>query len=214
MEQKEAQTLIKKLPIITFSIVFISMLTFLLPEAGSILIFDREAIYNGDIWRLFSSHCVHFTTNHLVYNLFVFLISGWIVESKSYFQLLFLYTVMAFSICMALLLFKPGMIYYGGLSGISCGLIYYCALLKMGEEHWRTVCQCIIVILPVKVAIELYGNASVLPYWGHQPFVIMPISHAMGIATALFFYIGFEVNQFIASFKPSKFTGRVGDYGR
>lgn len=209
MEPKEAQKLIKKIPIITFSIVFISMVTFLLPETTSILIFDREAIVNGEIWRLFSSHWVHFTINHLVYNLFVFVISGWIVERKSYSQLLFLYTSMAFGICMALLLYKPEMIYYGGLSGISCGLIYYCALLKMGEEHWRTVCRCIIIFLPVKVAIELYSNTTVLPYWGHQPFVIMPVSHAMGIATALFFYIGAEVKPIYGMFPTIK-THRTG----
>lgn len=203
MDQKEAQTL-KKIPIITFSIVFISMGNFFLPETTSILIFDREAIFNGEIWRLFSSHWVHFSINHLVYNLLVFVISGWIVERKSYSQFLFLYTLMTFGICLALLLFKPGMIYYGGLSGISCGLIYYCALLKMGEEHWRTVCQGIIIFLPVKVAIELYSNASILPYWGHQAFVIMPVSHAMGIAIAVLFYIGVEVKPIYRMFPTIK----------
>ncbi len=185
----------KKLPIITFSIVLISMVSFLLPETTSMLIFDRKAIFNGEIWRLFSSHCVHLTINHLLYNLFAFVIAGWIVERKSYSQLFFLYILMAFVICMTLLLFKPYMIYYGGLSGISCGLIYYCALLKMEEEQWRIICQCIAIFLPVKIAIELYSNSSVLPYWGHQPFVTMPISHVMGIATALLFYLGVKYIQ-------------------
>jgi rhomboid family GlyGly-CTERM serine protease len=195
MDKKEAQKLMKKLPILTFSIIFISMISFLSPEIASVLIFDREAILNGEIWRLFSSHCVHLTINHLIYNLFAFVITGWIVERKSYYQLLFLYILMAFVICMTLLLFKPDMIYYGGLSGIACGLIYYSALLKMEEERWRIICQCITIFLPVKIAIELYSNASVLPYWGHQPFVIMPVSHVMGIATALFFYFGVKYIQ-------------------
>lgn len=180
----------KRLPILTFSIVFICIVSFVFSKIASVLIFDRNAILNGEIWRLLSSHCVHLTINHLVYNLFVFVIAGWIVENKSYYHLLFLYILMAFGIGLVLLILKPDMIYYGGLSGIACGLIYYSALLKMEEASWRIVCQLITICLPVKIAIELYCNASVLPYWGHQPFIIMPISHVMGVAMAFLFYFG------------------------
>jgi len=62
--------------------------------------------------------------------------------------------------------------------------------LKMDEEHWKLICRFITIGLPVKIAFEIYSNASVLPYWGHQPFVIMPVSHVMGVATAFLFYLG------------------------
>ncbi len=185
----------KKLPIITFTIGFICTVSFLFPDISSMLIFDRRAIYNGEIWRLFSAHYVHMTISHLIYNLSVFVIAGWIIERKNYWHLLISYFLTAVIISISLLFFNPGMTYYGGLSGISCGLIYYCALLKIKKERWRFMCQCIIIFLPMKIAIELYSNASVLPYWGHQPFVVMPVSHVMGIATALLFYLGVKYIQ-------------------
>lgn len=190
MGKKKSQTQMKKFPILTFSIIFICMISFIFPKIASVLIFDREALLKGEIWRLFSSHCVHLTINHLIYNLFVFAAAGWIVERKSGHLMFFLYILMAFVICMALLIFNPGMMVYGGLSGIACGLIYYCALFKRKEEHWKIICYFITIGLPVKIAFEIYSNASVLPYWGHQPFVIMPVSHVMGVATAFLFYLG------------------------
>lgn len=189
----------KLLPLLTFSIIFICIVSFLLPEAASVFIFDREAILNGELWRLFSSHWVHFTDNHLIYNLFAFITAGWIIEKNSCYQFLLLYISMAFFICIVLLIFSPGMTYYGGLSGIACGLIYYCALLKNREQNWRAVCRFVIICIPIKIAIELYSNTSVLPYFGHQPFVIMPVSHIVGVVVAVIFY--FVINHFQ---KPNK----------
>ncbi len=191
----------KRLPILTLSIVLISMVSFFSSEIASVLIFDRQAILRGEIWRLFSSHLVHFTRTHLVYNLFAFGIAGWIVERKSSSLLLFLYICMAPVMGMALLVFKPGMLFYGGLSGIACGLIYYIALLKMKEAPWKIMSRAIIICLPIKLVIELYTHASVLPYWEHQPFVIMPISHVAGVVMACLFYLGGKQFQ-KASIRP------------
>lgn len=178
-----------KIPILTFSIVLICIVSFISPEIASILIYSREAILTGEVWRLFSCHWVHFTGYHLLYNLVVFVAVGFILEKEYYYQLLFIYFFSALAISTALLVLKPDMIFYGGLSGIAICLIYYCALIKMNERHWRWICKGLIICLPIKIAIELYSQSSVLPYFGTQPFITMPISHVMGLIVGFSYYL-------------------------
>lgn len=196
MAEKESKSIMAGLPILTLLILFASVLSFISPEIGSMFIFDRNAILQGEVWRLFSSHFVHFTGTHLAYNLLAFGAAGWIVERKSYLHFGLLYVLMALIINTSLLILKPAMSYYGGLSGMACGFIFYCALVRAGSSRsWRTICKLIIFFLPIKVALEVYNSASILPYWGQQTFVIMPISHATGIVVALLFYIAMKSNK-------------------
>ncbi len=203
--------MIKKLPVLTLSIVFICMLSSVFPEIASVFIFDREAILCGEVWRLFSSHFVHLTINHLVYNLFAFTAAAWIIERENVYLLLFLFCLTALATGMTLLVFKPDMRYYGGLSGIACGLLYYAALMKIRKNSWKIISLCIITLLPLKIVIELIRSDSLLPYWGHQPFVTMPVSHFSGISTALFFYL---VANYIPNYrKQTDLTSSAGDGG-
>lgn len=179
----------KFFPVLTFVITFICIASFFFKGVGSVFIFDRAAVLNGEFWRIFSCHWIHFSSTHLIYNLCVFIAAGWIVEKNNYRHFIFLYALTAVFICAALLIFLPDMAYYGGLSGIDCGLIYYCALLKKNQQHWKIICQFIIAFIPVKTAIELYNNNSVLPYFEDQPFVIMPASHIAGVIAAFLFYL-------------------------
>ncbi len=189
MAEKIQKSIIKDLPIFTPVILFVSMLSFFSPEVASMLIFNRTTVAQGELWRLFSSHFVHFTNTHLAYNLLAFGVAGWIVERKSHFHFCLLYMLMTLAISLALFVLKPSMNYYGGLSGIACGFIFYCALLGAGESGpWKTISKLVIFILPIKIIIEIYSKASILPHWGQEAFVTMPTSHLAGIAVAFLFY--------------------------
>jgi rhomboid family GlyGly-CTERM serine protease len=196
MAEKEPQNIMTGLPILTLLILFVSALSFISPEIASVFIFDRKAVLQGEVWRLLSSHFVHFNDTHLAYNMLAFGVAGWIVERKSYLHFAILYVLMALVISSSLFILKPTMSYYGGLSGMACGSIFYCALLGVGEPgHWRTISKLIIFFLPIKIALEVYNSASILPYWGQQPFVTMPISHITGIIVALLFYVAVKNNK-------------------
>ena len=190
MDEKEPQRITAGLPILTAIVSLISVLSFLFPEIASVLIFDRDAVLRGEVWRVLSCHCVHFTATHLAYNLAAFGVAGWIVERKGYPLFGLLYVLTASVISTSLLILKPAMTYYGGLSGIACGIIFYGALVRAKEPGpWRRMCQFIVICLPVKIAIELCSSASILPYWGQQRFVLMPMSHAAGIGVAFLFFV-------------------------
>jgi len=189
MDQKKiCASEIKKPPLLTIFISLVCMAAFLSTPIASRLIFDREAILNGQVWRLLSCHLVHFTPSHLIYNLFAFVIASWILERKSLCHLLIIYSLTAVSISMALLIFAPDMDFYGGVSGMACGLLYYCALLKQREPHLKGLCRCVLLCIPIKLALETYHQTSVLPYFEPQPFVMMPVSHIAGVVSAILLY--------------------------
>lgn len=189
MAEKESQRIRASWPVLTFLILVLSTLIFSFPQLASVFIFDREAVMQGQIWRFFSAHFVHFTGTHLVYNLSVFTVAGWIVERKSRFHFGVLCVLMALGISLALLLLKPAMSSYGGLSGLVCGLIFYAALIGVREPSpWRTISGLVIFFMPIKIILEIYNGGSILPYPGQTTFVTMPISHVGGMLVAFLFY--------------------------
>ncbi|MHC4560373.1 MAG: rhombosortase [Planctomycetota bacterium] len=190
MGKKPLKSLFSHVPIVTLLVLFASVLSFVSSQISSVFIFDRNAAVNGEVWRLLTAHFVHFTPVHLAYNLLIFGVVGSIVEKKSSRRFGLLCVLMAFFISTSLFILRPAMGYYGGLSGMACGSIYYCALLGARKPHpWRTVCTLIIFLLPIKIVLEVYNDGSILPYGGQQPFVTMPISHIIGIVVAVLFYL-------------------------
>jgi rhomboid family GlyGly-CTERM serine protease len=189
MAEKESPGRMTNCPIITPAVCIVSVVTYFGPAAAAMFVFDRSAVLQGEIWRLFTSHFVHFTGMQLIYNLLIFGTAGWIVEQKNRLHFALLCIFMSLVISTMLFLLKPAMIYYGGLSGLACGFIFYCALLGMAEPGpWRVICKLTAIILPVKIILEIYNSSSILPYWGPQKFIAMPTSHISGTVVALLFY--------------------------
>jgi hypothetical protein len=117
-------------------------------------------------------------------------IAGWIVERKCSLHFAFLSVLMGFVISSSLFILKPTMTYYGGLSGLACGSLFYSALFGAEESGpWRIISKLIIFFLPIKISLEVYSSNSILPYWGQQNFVTMPASHVTGLVVALLFYV-------------------------
>lgn len=182
--------MIRRLPIFTICVIALSVLASRMDALAALLVYDSDAIHKGEIWRLVTSHLVHFGAMHLIYNALAFGIAGWIIESKG--DRCFKYSCLlsAFSIGVALMIFKPGMLYFGGLSGVACGAIMYGALLCLREKSpWPTVSRLTIVFLLVKIILELHTNGSLLPYGGRQIFVSVPLSHLVGGLTALSLFL-------------------------
>ena len=185
-----------RFPIWTSFILGLSIISYALPQVSSILIYDRVAIFQGEIWRLFSSHLAHFTTLHLFYNLIAFGVAGWIIEYKGYQHFMLLSLLMAFFISVFLMVMKPNMLYYGGLSGLASGSIYYLALFGLRESQpWRFICIITLFFIPIKILLEIDLNQSILADSGH--FTLMPLSHIIGclVALLLFFAIKFNENR-------------------
>ena len=190
--------MISRIPIYTISFLALCIASSKVNTLASLFVYDREAIFRGELWRLITSHFVHFGDLHLFYNILVFGIIGWIIEYKGFRHFKLLCLLMACSISVVLLVLKPDMIYFGGLSGIACGSILYCSLLCLREPSpWRTISIFSIIFLFVKISLETYNDGSLLPYWGTQDFIPMPISHIAGCLTAFILFLLTQKNIII-----------------
>ena len=94
------------------------------------------------------------------------------------------------------MLMEPAMRYYGGLSGLACGAIYYLALFGLGEsKFWRRFSLLILLIVPLKIFFEIYSRKSILPYGDPLNFITMPLSHVLGILTAAFLFFTIKISK-------------------
>ena len=186
----ETKSIISRIPLFTASLLLLCVVSSKFDSLSSLFVYDRVEILKGELWRLFTSHFVHFNDIHLIYNLIAFCVVGWIIEYKEYRFFKLLCLLMACSISIVMIAFKQDMSYFGGLSGMVCGAIAYFSLQSIHEqEPWRTISILTIIFLFVKVGLEIYNNGSILPYWETQDFVPIPLSHFTGILMAVIFFV-------------------------
>ncbi len=182
--------LTSSLPVYTLLILAVSGLAYVLPPVASSLIFDRSAILDGEVWRILSGHAVHFSSTHFVYDLLAFGIAGFVIEYKRYPNCGLLYLLMALAIGVSLLICRPAMYYYGGLSGLACGAMVYLALPGLHDTpSMRLISASMLVLVVVKIGFELYSGQSVLQEGRAAAFIPMPLSHLVGGVVAVLLYI-------------------------
>ena len=87
------------------------------------LVWQRDALREGEYWRMFSAHLVHLSPRHLVINaLGLWLVNGLICETLGSAQWISLFVVSALGISLSLWLLHPQLQWYAGLSGVLHGL--------------------------------------------------------------------------------------------
>ena len=205
MAEEKPKSGMNRVPIVTILILLSSLVSYLFPEVADFFVFDRKSIGRGELWRLFSAHLTHFNLTHLAYNLLAFGAVGWIVERKNRLHFFLLFLFLAICISSSLWVLKPAMRYYGGLSGIASGFIFYAALFGTEEPGpFRMVCLAVLIFIPVKIFLEIIQNASILPYPAQVRFVTMPISHLTGVTAAVLFYIALKSGKEKTNRKQSK----------
>ncbi|MCG9768461.1 rhombosortase, partial [Pseudoalteromonas piscicida] len=126
---------------------------------GPHLDFDRNAIADGEIWRILSGQFTHSNWYHLMLNLlgilFIWLLHAEYTTLRKYWlNVLFLGLFTGLMI----LLFSPNIVVYTGLSGLLHGLIVWGAL----EDIKRKLTTGYLLFIGVwaKVCWEQYAGAS------------------------------------------------------
>jgi rhomboid family GlyGly-CTERM serine protease len=190
MDKQKRKSIVSSIPIWTVLVATGSLIAYLSPKVSSLFVYDRAAVLKGEFWRLLLSPMVHFGNAHFFYDLTAFGFTGWMVESKNSRYYWLFCTLMALCIGLFMVVAKPQMHYYGGLSGIACGSIAYLALHGLHSSRtWSILCRLVLIILPIKIGLEAYTGGSVLPYSTPLPFVPIWESHAIGTILALFCFL-------------------------
>jgi rhomboid family GlyGly-CTERM serine protease len=145
--------------------------------------FDREAIAEGQWYRLVTGHLVHLGWRHALLNgaglLLLPLIAA---EDTRWFSWLVRYLVLSIGIGLALFFGQPGLEWYVGMSGVLHGL-FFLAVFPLALK--RDLLACVVLLLLVgKAAWEHYHG----PLHFSQAVLGQPVivaAHSYGIAIAM-----------------------------
>lgn len=179
-----------RLPLVSVAVVLASVAASQVPGLGDLLLYDRVAIQQGELWRLLSGHLVHFTTSHLLMDGVVFAIAGALIERQRGAQVALLYLAMALVIGIGLWVLEPGLARFGGLSGLGYGALCYWAMNAADGRSRFTVLPALMLIgLLLKISIDFRWPSALPSLMGPQPFVAVPLSHLIGVLTAIALYV-------------------------
>jgi rhomboid family GlyGly-CTERM serine protease len=124
------------------------------------LVYQRELITTGEVWRLLSGHLLHTNGYHLLLNL-AGLLMLWALHGRFYsiknYIVLFLFCSIMTSI--GIYVFDPTLIQYVGLSGVLHGIFVFGALMDINAKDKSGYLLFLGVWL--KIAHEQYYGANV-----------------------------------------------------
>lgn len=176
-------------PVVTSWFVLSAVVVGYVPSLRDFLIYDREAILSGQLWRMFTGHFVHFSSSHLFYDATALGIASWIIESQDlrYGRLLLLLAPVVISI--ALIIFEPQMQFYGGLSGVATAAVVYLAVGGLRQKSpWRAICAGALVLIATKIVFESTTN-GMLFVTAEEPAFISVTSHVAGVVVGTIYAI-------------------------
>jgi rhomboid family GlyGly-CTERM serine protease len=109
------------------------------------LAYDRSAIQAGETWRLLTGHLSHYSADHLLWDLLMFVVLGVMVEGRHRVSLITTVIASATAITVVLWFAHPEVTEYRGLSGIDSALFTNAAihLYADGRRFRRPVVQLV-----------------------------------------------------------------------
>lgn len=119
-------------PFLTLGLAALAIALYGLPGTAEWLAYERQAVAAGELWRGLTAHWVHWSPDHLVWDVATFVALGAASELRS--RTRFAVCLLGSGLAIGALVHwgLTGLSHYGGLSGIDCALF---ALL--GAELWR-----------------------------------------------------------------------------
>ncbi len=168
-----------------------TLLLFALPaalvaSAPAAFLYDRAAILQGEWWRLWTGHWVHFSFSHLAWNLVVLLGAGTWLEHRQPGAARRYALAAAPLISLGLLAGASEMHTYGGLSGLATGLVALLALVQIrtqpAERGWWLA---VLALTAGKIAADAVCSAPLFSRFETGSIQISTLAHLLGALLAL-----------------------------
>lgn len=129
-----------------------------LPSLQPLLVWDRQAIINGELWRILTGNITHTNWVHLAMNAAAFVIISFIFRihyhAKGYSLLIFI-----ISVVIGLCLFATSITWYAGFSGVLHGIFAWGCIRDIQSKTkggWL-----LFVVLMIKIGWEQYFGGSI-----------------------------------------------------
>lgn len=132
-------------------------------------------------WRLLTCHLAHWSEQHLAWDLLVFLALAPLLPPR---RLLRLLPAAALLISLGVLLLRPDLAAYRGLSGLDSALFAALALDLARRKPWldRALGFLALALFAAKIAAEMASGEAI---FAAGPFVPVPLAHVLGLLAAL-----------------------------
>jgi rhomboid family GlyGly-CTERM serine protease len=176
---------VKRVPLITLTIIVGALVIAGAPALQEALIYDREKILGGEVWRLFTGHFVHLSREHLVWDLAAFLMVGALIEARQIRGFGLLCVIAPWAISVGSLFFEPQMHRYGGLSALTMAAFVFLAL----HQQNRFVAATFIALAATKIAYELTADTSIFVAPASADIRVAALSHLLGALTGAAFAV-------------------------
>jgi rhomboid family GlyGly-CTERM serine protease len=189
MDTPPAPKLNLRVPALTLLMVGGALLVAAFPGWSAGLIYDRQAVLKGEIWRLFTGHWVHFSPSHLGFDLLALGLAGWMIQARGLPNFGWLCLLAPWGINLALLTFVPDLRQAGGLSGLATCFLVYLALDGWGDTGlWHWVCGLTLAGVVGKILLEWHTGHLLLATVQPGTVVVSTASHVAGALAGLMFY--------------------------
>jgi len=176
----------KRLPVITFAGLVPAVVVQLWPSAASALVYDRQKVLCGEVWRLISANWVHFSPSHFLYDALAFAMAGALIEIKGCERFGLFCFLSPIIVGCAVLLGAPETSTFGGLSGLATGAVTLLCLHGLREHGLRKmICAATLVAVAAKIAFESTTQDLVFAHSQTVPLKPIPVAHLAGAAAAL-----------------------------
>lgn len=168
-------------------IVIIGMLSLLAGfSSANSFVWQRDALNEGDYWRLLSAHLVHLSPRHLLINLLaLWLVSELMCDTLSSVQWILLSLMSALGISLGLWLLQPQLQWYAGLSGVLHGLWSGGAAYR-----WRVERKKIFLLALLALFVRLMINVQV-----SEEFPVIAVAHWYGACSGLLWLALTQVHE-------------------
>jgi rhomboid family GlyGly-CTERM serine protease len=169
-------------PFWTLGICAAALAVFSAPQLEALLVYNRSAIEEGELWRLLTGNLVHLSPAHLMRDLIPLFLAGSLLESARGRDFPVLCLLSGTIVGAALYLTEPSLLVYGGMSGIVTAVVVYLCLNGLADDRaaYRALCVAALILVGAKILLETAFGASI----GPEGLIVVPLSHAVGAATA------------------------------
>ncbi len=156
----------------------------------SALVFDRAAVLQGEVWRLWTGSFVQFGARQLWWNLAVLVPAGIWAEQIAPGRTRWLLALAPALIGALLLMLEPTLLRYGGLSGLTAGMV---ALLAFEQSSRRQsdawFWWVLLGLLVLKILIELYSGRPLFAALADPGVRPEPLAAVAGVVCARGVYL-------------------------
>lgn len=166
------------------------------PISSHWLMFDRDAINEGQIWRLFSGHFVHLSMSHLLGNALGIVLLAYIAgRSLNNLVGILLLAWCVVVVGIGLYGYADYLDYYVGLSGVLHGLLLVAPFVS--PFYSRVIAGCFLLVIVSKVVWEQsswYDDMAMAGMIGGR---VEVNAHLLGVIAGLIFLLVYYVHAYL-----------------